>query len=356
MSVGKVLIKNFRLFEDFQLNLSNKNCLITGPNGSGKTSCLEVIHLLLTRKSLKTRDLKECIRKDQNSFFLGFQGISRGEQLTISAEKSLNTRISIRANINNEPSKGKNLPLCQSIQARNLRLLEGEPELRRDLFNKIMFHVEHESYEINQRYKKVLIQRNRALKNKSSEKELIIWTNQLVEEGEELGKINKAFFQKFYEAAMEIQKDSSKKEELLFLNGFKIKYSPGWDEGLKLKEALRNSINIDQALGYTTQGPHRLDLKFYIQNKLAKSILSRGQQTLLILLIYFKMNTMLNQSQKAGLIYLLDDITSELDEKNLAITLEQIYQLGSQVIITSIKAAEEVEGSPFLSEFKQINL
>ena len=145
MSVGKVLIKNFRLFEDFQLNLSNKNCLITGPNGSGKTSCLEVIHLLLTRKSLKTRDLKECIRKDQNSFFLGFQGISRGEQLTISAEKSLNTRISIRANINNEPSKGKNLPLCQSIQARNLRLLEGEPELRRDLFNKIMFHVEHES-------------------------------------------------------------------------------------------------------------------------------------------------------------------------------------------------------------------
>ena len=68
------------------------------------------------------------------------------------------------------------------------------------------------------------------------------------------------------------------------------------------------------------------------------------------------MNTMLNQSQKAGLIYLLDDITSELDEKNLAITLEQIYQLGSQVIITSIKAAEEVEGSPFLSEFKQINL
>ena len=68
---------NKLLFKNLNFKLNNKDLIvIKGPNGSGKTSCLEVIHLLLTRKSLKTRDLKECIRKDQNSF-LELQGIRK---------------------------------------------------------------------------------------------------------------------------------------------------------------------------------------------------------------------------------------------------------------------------------------
>ena len=101
---------------------------------------------------------------------------------------------------------------------------------------------------------------------------------------------------------MEIFTDSSQKDELSFLNNIKVKFYQGRSEDSSLEESINNSILKDRALGYTTQGPHRLDLKFYIKDRLVKSILSRGQQKLLILLIYFKMNVMLNENNKIPLI------------------------------------------------------
>ena len=61
MSIARLFIKNFRLFEVIDLDLNKKDLLIIGHNGSGKTSILEAINLLISRKSIRTRDLKECI-------------------------------------------------------------------------------------------------------------------------------------------------------------------------------------------------------------------------------------------------------------------------------------------------------
>ena len=152
MSIGNVFIRNFRLFENYNFHFSHKNLLLTGPNGSGKTSLLEALCLLLTGKSFKTRDLGECIREGETSFLLGLQGLSQDEKLTISLEKALNKRVSIKARKNNKPVSKNKLPICLIIQAKDLRMLEGEPELRRGLFKQIMFHVKHESYSIHQEY------------------------------------------------------------------------------------------------------------------------------------------------------------------------------------------------------------
>ena len=62
MSIDKVFLKNFRPFTDLKLDLSNNNLLLTGVNGTGKTSVLEAINVLITGKSFKTRDLKDCIK------------------------------------------------------------------------------------------------------------------------------------------------------------------------------------------------------------------------------------------------------------------------------------------------------
>ena len=68
------------------------------------------------------------------------------------------------------------------------------------------------------------------------------------------------------------------------------------------------------------------------------------------------MNVMLNENNKVPLIYLIDDITSELDEKNLRIALEHIISLKSQAIITSTKGKEGGIDDSILNQFKQINL
>lgn len=355
MSIARLFIKNFRLFEAIDLNLNKKDLLIIGPNGSGKTSILEAINLLISRKSIRTRDLKECIKEGSEGFSLGLEIKNEDEVLTIKAAKQVNKRVSIKTKLGNIPANKSNLPIIQFIQAKDLRMIEGETELRRDFFNKTMFHVEHSSEIDFKNYKKALNQRNISLKRKISERELKAWNEVLVETGSILAEKQKSFFENVFKKSMEEKrKKGDAKEE--FLNHIKVVFNRGWPEGLSFRQALMKSGEKDRALGYTSVGPHRLDFKYSINNKLAKSFLSRGQQKLLIILSFFRFNDILMAKNTAGVVYLIDDVTSELDQDNLAIVLEQAVELRAQLLITAIKGKSLSNMAPFLDKFRQLIL
>ena len=152
----------------------------------------------------------------------------------------------------------------------------------------------------------------------------------------------------------EKRKKGDAKEE--FLNHIKVVFNRGWPEGLSFSKALMESGEKDRALGYTSVGPHRLDFKYSINNKLAKSFLSRGQQKLLIILSFFRFNDILMAKNTAGVVYLIDDVTSELDQDNLAIVLEQAVELRAQLLITAIKGKSLSNMAPFLDKFRQLIL
>ncbi len=355
MSIARVFIKNFRLFRELDLDLNKENLLILGPNGSGKTSVLEAINLLISRKSIKTRDLKECINDDSEGFSLGLEIINKQEVLTIKAAKQANKRITIKTEAGNTTVKKENLPIVQFIQAKDLRMIEGEAELRRDFFNKTMFHVEHSSEIDYKNYKKALSQRNISLKRKASEGELRVWNEALIDTGNILAEKQKSFFKGIFKKSLE-EKGKKVETEDIFLNQINVVFKKGWPDHISLKRALVESTEKDRALGYTSVGPHRLDLKYFINNKLAKSFLSRGQQKLLIILNFFKFNDILVTKNKSGIVYLIDDITSELDQQNLAMVLEQATELKAQLLITAIRGKSLSNMTPFLDKFRQLNL
>ena len=355
MSIARLFIKNFRLFKTLDLDLNKKDLLIIGPNGSGKTSILEAINLLISRKSMRTRDLRECIKEGSEGFSLGLEIKNEDEVLTIKAAKQVNKRISIKTKLGNIPANKSNLPVIQFIQAKDLRMIEGETELRRDFFNKTMFHVEHSSKIDFKNYKKALNQRNISLKRKISEKELKAWNEVLVETGSILAEKQKSFFENVFKKSMEEKRKNGVAKEA-FLNHIKVAFNRGWPEGLSFSKALMESGEKDRALGYTSVGPHRLDFKYFINNKLAKSFLSRGQQKLLIILSFFRFNDILMAKNTAGVVYLIDDVTSELDQDNLAIVLEQAVDLRAQLLITAIKGKSLSNMTPFLDKFRQLIL
>ena len=355
MSIARLFIKNFRLFKTLDLDLNKKDLLIIGPNGSGKTSILEAINLLISRKSMRTRDLRECIKEGSDGFSLGLEIKNENEVLTIKATKQVNKRISIKTKFGNIPANKSNLPVIQFIQAKDLRMIEGETELRRDFFNKTMFHVEHSSEIDFKNYKKALIQRNMSLKRKVSERELKAWNEVLEETGIILAEKQKSFFENVFKNSMEEKRKNGVAKEA-FLNHIKVAFNRGWPEGLSFSEALMESREKDRALGYTSIGPHRLDFKYSINNKLSKSFLSRGQQKLLIILSFFRINDILVAKNTAGVVYLIDDITSELDQENLAIVLEQEVELRAQLLITAIKGKSLSNMTPFLDKFRQLIL
>ena len=231
-------------------------------------------------------------------------------------------------------------------------MIEGEPELRRDFFNKTMFHVEHGSKKAYQEYHKALVQRNRALKGRLPEKELSIWTERLKQTGAILNENHNSFFYKLSKSLTYSFKEKNLEKNLPFLKDIEINFYPGWSREKELESLLHENLNKDRAIGFTSSGPHRFDLNIRIRKKMAKSILSRGQQKLLILLSFLNTESLIIKENKGGTIFLIDDIASEMDKFNLEKVLEEIALMKSQTILTTI-----IENrSDILRKFKQINL
>ena len=356
MPLQKLYLKDFRLFQEKRIDLNVNNTIILGDNGSGKTSVLEAINVLLEGSSHRTKEIKECVRDGSNEFQIALNGKLHHETVSSKAVKALDKRISFVKKKGLLPGKPKDFPIPCLILASHLRMIEGEPELRRAFFNKTMFHVEQSSKESYLKYQKALIQRNKALKGKLPEKELIIWTNKLIDAGLELNKKNLSYFARLKETIKESLQETNYKEGLTFLEGIELQFNQGWSRELEFRDFLRETFEKDKALGFTGGGPHRLDLIINLGKKKAKSLLSRGQQKLLIILIFINIYSLINQYHLAGLVFLIDDITSEMDEENLSVVLKEFSFLKSQIILTALDGKIANKTFNLLDEFTHIKL
>ena len=64
--IARVRLQHFRKHEDFETTFQPGTTIITGPNGSGKTSLIEAIHIAIQGKSWRS-DFTEMIKNDQDS-------------------------------------------------------------------------------------------------------------------------------------------------------------------------------------------------------------------------------------------------------------------------------------------------
>lgn len=223
----------------------------------------------------------------------------------------------------------------------SLNLLEAPKENRRSFIDYLMFHVEH-GYKTNHlKFKKALAQRNRALK-KSSSSELKSWTKIFIDLSQKLTKLKLEFIDSFLKSFPTFVDTLSIPKELkVKFKSISITYDKGWKDNLLAE--LRESFVKDQARGFTSLGPQTSDLSVKINNQDSGNILSRGEQKLLILLIYLFFIKTYNDLRPNKTIFLLDDLPSELDEKNLDLALNLLQSADCQLFITSLENLEKYE-------------
>ena len=93
MPLQRLHLKNFRLFKEKTLMFSNGVNLILGENGSGKTTVLESLNVLLTGNSFRAKETKECIHSEKEFYTVSARGIINGKNLNLVVENSHNKKL-----------------------------------------------------------------------------------------------------------------------------------------------------------------------------------------------------------------------------------------------------------------------
>lgn len=139
--------------------------VICGPNGCGKTTILESIHLLAQGFSFRSRDLRELITWKNNELIL------RGEFEDEGRTRMRAIRVYSRGSEVRENGEALKSPTaffgtCPAVimQPSDIELLRGGPEVRRHWLDEILCYRSSANAQVLRRYKRVLQQRNKWLK------------------------------------------------------------------------------------------------------------------------------------------------------------------------------------------------
>ena len=163
--ISKVFISKVRSLESMDCNFDAGINVICGPNGCGKTTILESIHLLAQGFSFRSRDLRELITWKQNELIL------RGEFEDEGRERKRALRVFSRGSEVRENGETLKSPTaffgtCPAVimQPSDIELLRGGPEVRRHWLDEILCYRSSANALVLRRYKRVLQQRNKWLK------------------------------------------------------------------------------------------------------------------------------------------------------------------------------------------------
>ena len=332
MTIRHISVTGVRNLAPVAVNPSPRINLLHGYNGSGKTSFLEAIYFLALARSFRSPRIQPMISQEQEHALV-FARIetSSGEERSIGVSRNRQADIQIRINGENIRSMAelaRNLPI-QLINPESFRLLEGSPKVRRQFLDWGVFHVEHSFMHAWQRLQSSLKQRNSLLRHAIIDTNSIqAWDLEFCAASEQIDQFRQDYIRRLKPAFTETL------SQLIHLPDLTLSYSRGWDKDRPLQQVLDSSRQRDMALGHTQAGPQRADLRLRIGGQNAIETLSRGQQKLVVCALKIAQGHLLAQSMQQECIYLVDDLTAELDPVHRAALCGLLEQLNCQVFIT----------------------
>jgi DNA replication and repair protein RecF len=308
-------VQNVRIHQDAQLNLLPHTTVITGANGSGKTSLIEAIYIALRGTSFKGAD-GDVLRREASWYRIDL-GDEDGER-------------TVKFDPNRTSGKKQFV-----IEPNDLRLLHGAPSRRREYIDTLISQVDPTYGSILRRYERALKQRNNLLKqHQVSKDELFVWDVALSEHGASIIEKRGATVQQINDELEATYRTIAGTGDVV-----SVLY-PYEANQQRLLAELHAHAQKDIVVGYTSVGPHRHDIHFMFGNSPALSVASRGEVRSILLALKFIEVAIMQSTLGQKPIILLDDVFSELDatrQKHLVNNFKDY-----QVVITSASGSHSI--------------
>lgn len=335
MFLSHLSISRLRNIESASLKPACGPNLLVGENGSGKTSILESINVLSQGRSFRVGNNKGLIQHTNDDLLILGELSENEDSTKVGVEIS---KSGSRARINKQPVKTltelSNAIPVQSIHPASFTLLNGEPSNRRSFLDWGVFFEQPQFGTIWKRYKTALSQRNAALRNGLSPRDIVCWDKEICQSGEKIAELRSDYFSRLQERLLPLLNQFEDFREVQFVFG------RGWSRESSLAELLVSGLDRDRKLGYTYCGSHRGDFRIKVDGADIAQFGSRGQIKRIILLLKMAQILLFIDLNGNRCILLIDDLLSEFDDKNVQVFVKLFRELKLQSFITSASSEE----------------
>jgi DNA replication and repair protein RecF len=336
MALTRLLIKDFRNIEAADLAPAAGFNFLVGPNGSGKTSLLEAVYTLGHGRAFRSLQVGRVIHHDRPEFVLHGRVAGTERELSIGLSKSRqgDSTVRIDGSDGHKVAELAQLLPMQLITPEGFTLLNGGPKYRRAFLDWGCFHNQPGFFTAWSNLKRLLKQRNAALRQVSRYAQIRAWDQELIPLAERISEWRAAYSDAI---AADITATCAQ-----FLPEFALSFSfqRGWEKESDYGELLERQFERDRALTYTAVGPHKADFRIRAAGTPVEELLSRGQLKLLMCALRLAQGEFLTRQNGRRCLYLIDDFASELDTGRRRLLADRLKATQAQVFVSAVSAEQ----------------
>ncbi|WP_067663397.1 DNA replication/repair protein RecF [Nocardia miyunensis] len=377
MYVRTLTLRDFRSWDQVDLELSPGRTVFLGANGNGKTNLVEAVGYLSTLGSHRVAADAPLIRLGAQRSRLGATVVNSGRELRIDVE--LNQGSANRAQINRSPVRRTReiLGILQTVlfAPEDLALVRGDPSERRRFLDELCTARLPRLAGVRSDYDRVLRQRSALLKTAGRQARsrsgqatelstLDVWDGHLATHGAELLAQRLRLVNDLYphlEQSYRSIAPESRTASIRYRSGylppeFLDPARPPEAQDVEVLEAimlreLSEARPKELERGVCLVGPHRDDLELMLGSAPAKGFASHGESWSFALALRLSAFELL-RGMGTDPVLMLDDVFAELDRHRRS-ALAAVAATAEQVLITAAVPEDvpaELEATPLRVE------
>jgi DNA replication and repair protein RecF len=338
VSLRHLELADFRIFRHAHVEPELEGTtVITGANGSGKTSLLEGLAYLGIRRSFRGAPPEALVRTGAAHAIVRAELDHAGRPSSVDAEIAPAARSRIRVNrkaVNGRRDLATTAP-CTIFSPEDLVIISGGPRGRRELLDDALAQLDSEGARAADDTDRALRQRAALLRQSGGRAgaevtaTLDVWDQRLADAGKVLVAARERLVAELADLVGTAYARVAGAGDRLVVQQHYVRSWAG-----DLREALAASRSDDLRRGVNTVGPHRDDLFLAIEGREARTHASQGEQRSLALALRLGVHQLVRSRTPRVPILLLDDVFSELDpDRSRALVAE--LPAGQSILTTA---------------------
>ena len=357
MRIDRLTLRAFRNYRDTTVTFPPGGAYITGANGSGKTNLLEAIYFLANQTSFRTTNREELqgwgATQCAVDALVTASDMQRQSELAVHLSPR-GRRLFVNGKETRDVQKFATCFAAVAFHPGTLNVIKGGPAGRRILVDRGIASLQPGFVQVSQDCQRLLKQRNALLRTPTDDSlgTLAVWTERFVDVAIRTTRARQAHIALMNQTLAELVQSLDTNVGSLTLaycpavlarctpqESAALLASPQCEALLRerfMAEA-RRLQRAEAALGQTLFGPQRDDVAICYQGRESRGYASQGEQRLAAFLLVAALALAIQRQHGHRPVVLLDDVVSELDERNRGVIFGFLQAHAFQVFITDVE-------------------